>query len=210
MDVRAAQGVSHTRNHWNWQPGWGVGTRYYAWHLTFEHCHEVFLLAERLRPALAHSAVQDVVPDAWLHLTMTGIGFADDVSQHQLDQIRDLVFAQLPDITDGVLTLDAVQVDADGVVLLARPDGWLLELLGVQRRAVEKVVGPVDWDYFRPHVSLSYCNGGQPVERLVADLAQSAPPQPSLVVSRPRITLLELNRDSRQYQWRVLAQRMWE
>ena len=210
MRVTAADGVVQTRNHWWWRPGWGLGTRYYTWHLTFEHCHELHLLASRMRPALARHPVQDAIPDGWLHLTMTGIGFDTDVSQQQLDEIAAEVFAELPELPSGVLTFDSVLVADEGVLLPARKDTWLMELSGLQRRVVGRVVGHAEWDGpFWPHVSLSYSSGAAPVAPLVADLRAVAPLQETLAVARPRVTLMRINRDSRQYQWDVVDQRVW-
>jgi len=210
MRVTAAGGVIQTRNHWWWRPGWGIGTRYYTWHLTFEHCHELHLLASRLRPALARHPVQDVIPDGWLHLTMTGIGFEAEVSAEQLGVITERVFAELPDLPTGVLTLDSVLVADEGVLLPARRDTWLMELSALQRRVVAEVVGPGEWDApFWPHVSLSYAGGTMPVAPLVADLEGAVPPQETLAVARPRVTLMRINRDARQYRWDVVDQRVW-
>ena len=210
MRVTAAGGVAQTRNHWWWRPGWGIGTRYFTWHLTFEHCHELHLLASRMRPALTRHPVQDVIPDPWLHLTMTGIGFEDDVTDDQLDRIAREVFEELPELPSGVLTLDSLLVADEGVLLPARKDTWLMELSALQRRVVGEVVGHAEWHAaFWPHVSLSYASGPSPVAPLVADLEAVAPPQETLAVARPRVTLMRLNRDSRQYQWDVVEQRIW-
>ena len=210
MRVTPGANVVQTRNHWWWRPGWGVGTRYYTWHLTFEHCHHLHLLASRLRPALADHPVQDIIPDPWLHLTMTGIGFPADVTDAQLGRIADEVFGELPELPTGVLTLESVLVADEGVLLPARREMWLMELSALQRRVVESVVGHAEWDGpLWPHVSLSYASGVAPVAPLVADLQAAVPPQDPVDVARPRVTLMRINRDSRQYQWEVVDQRVW-
>lgn len=210
MRVIAGQGVIQTRNHWWWRPGWAVGTRYYAWHLTFEHCHELHLLAARLRVALARHPVQDVVPDGGLHLTMAGVGFVDDVTDEQLAAISDGVFGQLDTLPDGVLTLDDILVGAEGVLVEARKDSWLMELGRLQQRVIDDVLGPRETGLaLWPHVSLSYANGGESASALVADLQTVSPPQDSLVVVRPRVTLMRMHRDSRRYQWDVVRQQVW-
>ena len=210
MIVATMPNTVQTRNHWWWRPGWDVGARYYTWHLTFEHCHELHLLASRLRPALARHPVQDVIPDGWLHLTMTGIGFATDVTEAQLERIAAEVFDELPGLPSGVLTLESVLVADEGVLMPARKQMWLMELSALQRRVVESVVGHAEWDApLWPHVSLSYASGVTPVAPLVADLQAVVPPQDTLAVARPRVTLMRINRDSRQYQWDILDQRVW-
>lgn len=210
MLVAAMPNTVQTRNHWWWRPGWAMGTRYYTWHLTFEHCHELHLLASRLRPALARHPAQDVIPDGWLHLTMTGVGFQAEVTDAQLERIAAEVFDDLPGLPSGVLTLESVLVADEGVLMPARKQLWLMELSALQRRVVEGVVGHAEWDGpLWPHVSLSYASGVAPVAPLVADLQAVVPPQESLAVARPRVTLLRINRDSRQYQWEVVDQRVW-
>lgn len=95
------------RNHWYWRPGWGVGTRYYTFHLTFEEAPELSAEAERYRPALGAFPQRDLVPDAWLHLTMTGVGFAQDVSADDLDAVADQVWTGLEALKPEPLVLDS-------------------------------------------------------------------------------------------------------
>lgn len=206
MEVRAT--AAQTRNHWWWRPDWEVGARHYRWALTFEHCHELHLLAATTRPALRAHPAQDAVPDAWLHLTTTPIGFSDDVTPEQAAEVADRTLAQIDEVPDGVLTLDGFDVTGEGVVLTARKDLWLGELAALQRRVIEELLGPREWDrQWSPHIALAYANGTEPASGLVDSLRGCAPRQPELVVSRPRISLVRMNRDARQYQWDVVAQR---
>ncbi len=73
--------------HWWWRPEWTVGRRFYAWHLTFEDQPDVHRVAAAYRSALANIPALDPVPDPWLHLTMQGVGFVEDVDAKDREAI---------------------------------------------------------------------------------------------------------------------------
>ncbi len=69
----------HFKSHWWWRPGWSLGRRMYTFFLTFQHSLDT---AEEFswyyRPALVANSL-DVVPPEWMHLTVQGLGFVDEV-----------------------------------------------------------------------------------------------------------------------------------
>jgi hypothetical protein len=77
------------RDHWWWQPGWRVGRSLYTWHVTFNDQPAVHQLAADYAPVLNDLPTLDPVPVRWLHLTMQGIGFTDEVDRADVDAITD-------------------------------------------------------------------------------------------------------------------------
>ena len=60
-------------DHWWWRPGWQVGTRFYAWHVTLDDQPQLRELAARYQAAFAPVDALDLIPEQWLHITMQGI-----------------------------------------------------------------------------------------------------------------------------------------
>jgi hypothetical protein len=81
------QHLSSMIDHWYWRPGWHVGRSFYTWHITFEHAPEVQDLAAFYQNEIRLPTL-DPVPSEGLHLTMQGVGFADEVSPQDLKAIE--------------------------------------------------------------------------------------------------------------------------
>ena len=64
-----------------------------TFHLTMERADAVRGLARSVRPVLERFELVDPVPEPWLHLTMNGLGFADEVPDDRLEAVADEVFA---------------------------------------------------------------------------------------------------------------------
>src|SRR5262249_48910675 len=80
------------RNHWWWRPGWRTGRRAYTFHVVFnngttEGTANVQRLVSDYQRALMDVDGLDHIPGEWLHLTMQGVGFVDEVSDTEVDAI---------------------------------------------------------------------------------------------------------------------------
>jgi 2'-5' RNA ligase len=191
-------------NHWWWRPGWGPGTRYLTWHLTFQHAPALVRHARAYQPALAPFSTLDVVEGAWLHLTLAGVGHADQVDAHQLDRIIDRVrTAAKPRVA---LAFDRVVVGDEAVALVARPSDELDRLRRDLATATWDVLGDGapradPHARFAPHVSLAYANATQaaaPVRAALDTVARTC------AIASPTLSLIELRRDDQAYQWRTV------
>ncbi len=194
-----------TRDHWWWRPGWGPGTRYLTFHLTFEDAPALHAAAARMGEALQGLRSVDVVPIPWLHLTMTGVGFAHDVSQITAADLVERVFSAARTLDVTPLRFDRLSLVREALALKADSGGWIGELNGIQVEAIQDVCG-VDLGEvaFHPHVSLAYFSGEVDEPGLVR--AVEAVGLHDVAIARPRLSLLELGRDDRVYTWRVVAQ----
>ena len=183
---------------------WQAGERRIALHLTLEAAPDVAEAAGRLCDALAREDTARPVPKPWLHLTMTGIGGAESISESQLEEVAGVVFEEWPRFSSESLIYDGVFVAHESVMLLARNDAWLQELAAIQRAAVDAVLEPRTWREFWPHTSVAYLTGETSAESLGANLASVAADLPDQVEAQPTLTLLELGRDTGMYEWTVL------
>lgn len=202
MQLRRGE-FTETRNHWWWRPGWGPGTRFLTFHLTFEHAPELHAAASRFADAAGAIENVDVIPPEWLHLTMTGVGFADEVSDDRRAALANAVFDGANALAFEPLVFDSLFLSREGIMLAARNDAWLHELKARQERAVAEICGvPQSASEFHPHVSLAYFRGVVDTEAVV----DAVHDQSEVTVARPMLSLIELGRDDEVYTWRVVAQ----
>lgn len=191
-------------DHWWWRPGWQPGSRFFTWHLTFQDAPQVYDLASRYRTALANLPGLDLVPDRWLHLTMQGLGFVDDVSEKDARAIVEAAAARLAAVRSFDLELDQPTITPEAIRWdLVSPDPASV------RHAIRAAIGDV-WpkvpeapDSFSAHVTIAYSSSNGPTSPVSEALA-TIPSSPALA----RITqadLIILNRDHHMYEWETFA-----
>ncbi len=197
--------VESMADHWWWRPGWRLGARFLTWHLTFEDAPQVHRVAADYRRILAGVPGLDLVPDPWLHLTMQGLGFADDVADRDVAAIVDAARVRLARIPGFEVSFDRPAVTPEAVRWEAAPG----EPVAAVRDAIRAAIGEV-WaevperaDGFGPHISIAYSGSDRPAAPVLAAIA-AAPSAPATA----RIThadLILLNRDHRMYEWEPVA-----
>lgn len=195
------------RDHWYWRPGWSVGRRFYTWHLTFADQPEVVAMAERYRAAIESVDCLDPIPPRWLHLTMQGLGFIDEVDKADVDRIVDDARARCAALPALHLVLGAPQVDPESIQIAVAPSEPVRRLRSAIRTAIGQVWGsgniPEPETPFAPHLSLAYTNAPAPGQPLAQVLGQV-----EHVDVHARITecqLIVLHRDNRMYEWETYA-----
>ena len=199
------QRLDHIRSHWYWRPGWRVGRSFYTWHLTFEDATDLHQLTATLERDLDLDCL-DRVPLEGLHLTMQGLGFADEVSDRDVEAIVDAARSQLRSLSPFDLSLGPVDPDAEGIGLLVSPWHAVVELRSAIRCAISQVWDdvPESGSGFRPHVTVAYSNADAPAEpvRELLDPLRLTPPVSAHVAMAQ---LIRLNRDEKVYRWDVAA-----
>ncbi|MBX0299267.1 2'-5' RNA ligase family protein [Cryobacterium sp. 1639] len=195
------------RNHWWWRPGWQLGTRYYTWHLTFPAEPPFRRLVGSYQHTLSGFAQLDAVPMEWLHLTLVGVGDATAVTHAQVCRIADRVRREAAVLPPVALTFQRAVVLNEAVALVAEPNESLADL----RRMLTAVVSEslpaapapaVAPRAFVPHVSVAYVNADS--AGLHVSRAVDQTPTPAAVAVSPLLSLIELHRDNRQYEWRTI------
>jgi 2'-5' RNA ligase len=193
-------------NHWWWRPGWGVGRRFYTWHLTVGAQPDVQRYAAAYRDALAHLPGLGPIPDQWLHLTMQGLGFADEVDERDVQAIAAAAQSRLSDHPPLELNLTDVIVTPEAVLAPALPADAVTAVRDTIRAAIADIWPSVPEapDGFHPHVSIAYSNTEAPAEPVYQALStvNTAP-------ATARITaadLIVIHRDRRMYEWETYAQ----
>jgi 2'-5' RNA ligase len=199
--------VTETRDHWWWRPGWRLGRSFYAWHVTFAEQPMVGEVAEIYAAVLDRLPMVDRIPVRWLHLTMQGLGFTDEVDRSDVDRIVTAARARCAALQPFSVTLGPVRVDSEALKLPARPVGPLNELRSTVRGAIGEVWGndyvPEAREGWRPHVSLAYMNAAGPAEPIVQALA--AIPAQTTEIEVSAVSLINLSRDHKMYEWSDVA-----
>lgn len=131
MDLDILPDTLETREHWWWRPGWRLGRQMHTMHLTLQNSPGAEATIRHVQDSLAGVDAVRPVPIEGLHLTMTGVGFTDEVTTAQLDEVAEQVFARAEDLE--VAPLEAVEVERPTLTLMR---------LGRDRRVYE-------WDVVR-------------------------------------------------------------
>lgn len=189
-------------NHWWWRPGWSAGRRFYTWHITFagNDCADLHRLAADYRKALAPLPGLGLIPDQWLHLTMQGVGFIDEVQEHDVTRIVEAAQARLAAVPAFDLTFTRPLVTPEAVQWAVDPRGP-----NAVRDAIREAIADV-WpdvpepaDGFKAHVSIAYSSATGPAGPIETGL-DSIDPGPASVRVR-EAALIVLHRDRRMYEW---------
>jgi hypothetical protein len=197
--------LSPVAYHWWWRPGWRVGRRYYTIHATFAGAPSVQALAAKSRGLLAGLPGLDLIPGQWLHLTMQGIGFADEVDDADLSAIITTAKVRLAVVPPVSVTIGPPVVAGEGVTCWASPPRALDSVRDAVRAGIADVWGPervpeaAQWS---AHVSVAYASAdgpGEPIEAAlggVSDVAEA---------TIEAVDLIRLGRDNRVYEWETIA-----
>lgn len=206
-DLAPGQHSGRVHDHWWWRPGWRVGRRFYAFHVTFEEQPDLYRLADAYRSALTAVPAVALIPNRWLHLTMQGIGFTDETSDQTLTRIIDEAGQQLGQLPAVDVKFREAVVTGEAIVMPADPGEAVRQLQAATRTAIGRVVGADrvsgDPTRYRPHVSVAYltaAGSAEPYVRAVEDVK----PHPA-TVRISHVDLIEMHRDRHMYEWSVVA-----
>ncbi|MEU7944162.1 2'-5' RNA ligase family protein [Micromonospora taraxaci] len=202
--------VPHTtsiRNHWYWRPGWGVGSRFYTWHITFDGQPEVDELAGQYRSLLSSQPSLDVIPNRWLHLTMQGIGFVQDVAAEDIDVIVAAAENRCAHLAPFNLAIGVPHVDSESIQIAVDPVEPVRQLRAAIRASIADVWGedrvPEPAEPYNPHLSLAYTNTDGSAAPLVEALSSAPTLSANAVIDSCQ--LIVLNRDEGMYVWEPYA-----
>ncbi|MCC3654050.1 2'-5' RNA ligase family protein [Streptomyces sp. S07_1.15] len=192
-------------DHWWWRPGWKPGRRFYTWHFTFQTASDVHRLAEAYRRGLASVPGLDLVPDRWLHLTMQGLGFVDEVAEEDALAIADAAARRLTAITPFELRLHRPEITPEAIRWEAEPSEPPTAVRCAIRAAINDVWGqvPAAEGGFAPHVTIAYSNSEGPAAPVAQALgAVDAEPATAQI---DQVDLIILGRDRQMYEWEEFA-----
>lgn len=190
------------RDHWWWRPGWRAGRRFYTFHVTFGEQPGVQQLAGQARERLKAFPALDLVPGCWLHLTVQGVGFADEVSDDSLTAVAEAAAAALAGVPAAEVTVGTPRAVSEGVGSWVGPDGALDPVRDALRAAISRVRRSVpEGPEWSPHVSYAYASAeadAGPYDAALSGLAE-------VHATVAAVDLIRLGRDQRVYEWDTIA-----
>lgn len=200
--------AAELRDHWWWRPGWQVGTRFYTWHITFDDQDQLHKLVDTYQAEIAGHDGFDPIPRKWLHLTMQGVGHTADIAPDQLDTLIATAQTKLAALDPVKVGFHRPVIRPEAIALPALPPTEADRIRTAVREAIADALGPDAVpdraDGFQPHVTVAYSSGAQPAGAITAGL-ESISTAPVDVQIRA-ISLIELHRDNRMYEWQTVAE----
>lgn len=156
--------------------------------------------------ALAPLGNLDLIPPRWLHLTMQGIGFVDEISPDELTSVTRRIADRLRDVPVPVVTFDRPTVGQDAVYLRAHPAQPIYNLRLATYQAIASALGLGQFhealptrDQYTPHVSAAYVNSDGPAQPIFDAL--SPVQAPSVTATFRTASILTFHRDHQMYEW---------
>jgi hypothetical protein len=206
-DLAPGEHAETVRNHWWWRPGWQPGRRFYAFHITFEGDDTLHELVSTYQAALAPLPALTMVPARWLHMTIQGIGFTDEVPRATALDIAAIARALVAQAPPFEVAFHDLVVADEAIALPAEPADPVKSIRRSIRQGIARVLGVnrvgEDPDRFRPHVSVAYITRDGSAAPYVAT-AKSTNPDP-VHVKVTHLDLIEMHRDHRMYEWQTLS-----
>lgn len=194
------------RNHWWWRPGWKVGIRFYAWHVTFEDQPAVAEIAARYQAELSTVRGLDMIPAQWLHMTMQGVGFVEDVPPDRVDALLRAARVRLGELAPAEARFHRPVIRSEAVAMPPAPLSPVQDVRRAVRAAIGDTFGagavPERAAGYQPHFSLAYVSEDQPAQAAL-DAIQRITVEP-IDVTIASVALIEMHRDYRMYEWRTV------
>ncbi|MEV5749982.1 2'-5' RNA ligase family protein [Actinoallomurus sp. NPDC052308] len=192
-------------NHWWWRPGVRPGRRLYVWHVLFDDRPGAEKLVEECRDRLAGLPGLDSVPTPWLHMTTQIVGFTDEISDSELQNMITAVSERMRSVAPTSVSLGRPLFHSEALVLGVDPRDGLDAVRAGVRQAVamtvraNRLTDDPDWV---PHLSVAYSNSEAPAEPVIS--AMQSPPAP-VDVRIDAIDLVSQERVGHSYIWDRIA-----
>lgn len=192
-------------NHWWWRPGWKVGTRFYAWHVTLDGQDDLHRLIDEYQDSLRPFPTLDPIPRKWRHVTLQGLGHIEDVSDQQRDEAVQAVSERLAKLDPIESTFQRAAIFREAIALPpSNPDAYAT-LRNEIRAGIADAWGwcPENAEGFRAHASVAYSNAAKPSATIRAALDRALA-SPARTTTRD-LSLIRMHRDNSAYEFETTA-----
>lgn len=198
---------AHMANHWWWRPGWGVGTRFYSWHITLDGQDALHDLIDRYQAVLAPFTRLTPVPRQWRHITLQGLGHVGAVSDTDRDAAIEAVSARLVRMSPLSITFPRVCIFREALALRPSNPAAFAHVRNEVRAGIADAWGddrvPEGAEGFRAHVSVAYSNGDAN-SAAIRHALDSTPTNDAHAVLAA-VSLIRMHRDREMYEWDTIT-----
>ena len=191
-------------NHWWWRPGWKVGTRFYAWHITLDGQEDLHRLMDDYVRRLRPFPTLDPVPRQWRHITLQGLGHVEDVTDGQRDAAVLAVATRLARLQPIESSFQRAAIFKEAIVLPPNNPEAFAQLRNDIRDGIAEAWGsaPEKAAGFRAHTSVAYSNSdadGIGIRRILDE-------EPDEIRTKvASVALIRMHRDRGMYQWESVS-----
>lgn len=177
------------------------GTAY--WHILLGDNAELRSMAEKARARLAEFPDLHQTPLRWLHITTLIAGSADEIGDSGMSEMLAEVRALLLDTAPIEVTFGRVLYHPEAIALGVYPQEALAPIRQAALAATRAVTGrdgnvSDSIQPWKPHVTLCYSTGRQPVEPIIAALGKELP---TCKVSVQSLSLIVQRGPERLWDW---------
>ncbi len=199
-DWVAFRQVADMTSHWD-RPGWRPGRASYHWMVLTRPDPQLLGLIQQAQAALSgHPGLDPIAPEG-IHLTVSRIGWTDEVSPAQAAQVAAAGTARCAGLRQIDVEVGPLAGSTGAIRFSVSPWHRLLELHSRLRTATMDVLGEraaPALGVFRPHLGIAYSNRRQPAAPLVRAAARlrHLAPVPVLISA---VELVRLERAANSY-----------
>jgi 2'-5' RNA ligase len=194
------------RNHWTPRPGWSAERSLVATYLTLDGSPDAVAALQAYQAELIGLPQVDLVPAEWLHVTVQGIAFADEVPATAAARLAAALAERLAHLPAPRVRLDPPEPGGEGIYLPLTPAEALVPLRDTIRATATDELGlsslyglPGQDGAFSPHASFAYTNADLPVEEVMIRLA--AVPHVPVELEVTSVAVIALRRSDRRWWW---------
>ncbi|MCT2587772.1 2'-5' RNA ligase family protein [Actinophytocola gossypii] len=199
-------------NHWYSRAGWHPGRLFDTWHLVFDDAPLLHDLATRCKNSLADLPGLNYVPNEWLHMTVQGVGWTDELSSQDRNAVIHRAAAELKELGARDITVGPPIVKGEALVLAGTPVRFLVDIRDRLRVAVQQALGRAPWEAaeqakgFMPHVSIAYAQNDADAAPYAAALGKVSPASVRVPIRHVALIRQERQLDPNwRYVWQELA-----
>jgi 2'-5' RNA ligase len=205
-DQRTAVPSRNLVSHWTDMPEWDNSRRLWAVYLTFADQPALHAMVDGYQRALTDLPQLDLIERRWLHLTMLGVAFTDEIDRMQAAELTEDCASVAAQFEIPSLVCHRPELDYDSVTVPVTPSAELSELRHQLGQASLRVLGnkdlyrlPEPANGFDPHISIAYVNA--PVAKRDVRARLESVEHPVTTMELSHVSLIELTRGDRTWSW---------
>jgi 2'-5' RNA ligase len=191
-------------DHWTLEPGADPDRAQLMWFMRFGHDRLVTALVRLGQERLVGLDGLDLVPAEWLHMTTLIAGYADEITDRQVEVMTERALELLTATPPVTVTLGRILYHPRAIMLDAAPDDALQPVLAACQAATSAATGHhgrLYHDPWIPHITLAYANSPRPAAPVIQALGRELPATDVTVTS---VSLIS-QAPSQQYTWHLVA-----
>lgn len=193
-------------DHWHEIEGWPPARALQACYLTFDE-PALRTTVRSYQEVLRQFDTLDLIRPEWLHLTVQGIRFVDELPLEVMRRVAASIEDRLQRLPALTVTVERPVLAGSAVLMPVRPIAAIAAVRDVIRALLlrahpeigEPFVLPGQAGEFDPHISIAYANGPTSATSVATALDRCQEPPVELRVEH--VTLMRLRRSDRMYHW---------